>query len=569
MSGADTRRWGRWSRTLGTLGLAGALVLGAVAPAWADPGDPDVPNPGARPQPGAGLPGAFPAPPGAGLPGRGPENGTTPPTMTPPVMGPMATQIATEQQAVALLGEQVKEAKERLAGLRTLLDTARKVAKGADDARERAEGRTANSAAEAYRESAAVPDELRDVAPGLQHLAPGMRDSSLVDGKAAADGYQAADELADTAEKTLEAAQEAVWTAADQLAKLKRQFDKRSKALAALMLQNADALREAQEAADRAARNIDYDPGSAVNGLNANPKALKAVRYALAQLGKPYVWGDEGPDTFDCSGLVWAAYKFAGVSMNARTARQQFYSTPMVAPGHMLPGDLVFFGPRKNDPESIHHVGIYIGKGQIVHAPTAGDVVKISPIWWWEFFAATRVVPAVKAPSTKPKPTPSPSPSSPKPTPSASSPKPTPSSPKPSWSTSPKPSATPSTQPSPTPAPDNPSSPPPSPSPSTSPSGGGSGSESGDCPSPSATPSGSASPSPSPTASPSGSTSPTPDPCADSTTGTTEETSHSAGGWVAYPTLALAPSQKAATVAVRRRTTVVVRVRARRRRMTD
>ncbi|MGH3737157.1 MAG: NlpC/P60 family protein [Micromonosporaceae bacterium] len=613
---------------LGTLGLAGALVLGAVAPAWADPDGPGVPDSGSRPEGGAlpGVPG-VPGQPGVpGLPGGNPgqppagqpENGTLPPpTVAPPAMGPLATRIATEQQAVELLGERVKDAQQTLTTLRTLVDTARRASKSADDALKVVSRHTDATASEAYRESAGVPEELRDLAPGLQHLAPGMRDSSAVEGKAIADSYKAAKELADAAKQTLDTAQQALWDAADAATALQQEFERRSKALAALLARNAEALREAQQAADRAAGAIDYDPGGAVNGLMANPKALKAVRYAMAQLGKPYVWGDEGPNTFDCSGLVWAAYQFAGVDVGARTARAQYYRTRVVAPGHMLPGDLVFFGPNKADPESIHHVGIYIGQGKIVHAPTAGDVVKVTPIWWWEFFAATRVVPAVPAPTT-PKPDPKPSP---KPTPK---PTPSPSHSSPSPSPSPTPSTTPSTDPGWTPAPGDSASPTPSDSappsseaPASAPSGSespspapgadgsaadgdtaggdaaggdtadgdaaagepaaggstaGDGSESPDASTPADCPSPSASPSPSPSESASASPSPTPsasasaspDPCADAE-GTTAPASHSGDGEAPYPWLTLAPSQKAATIAARRRTTAVVRVRSRRR----
>jgi cell wall-associated NlpC family hydrolase len=151
---------------------------------------------------------------------------------------------------------------------------------------------------------------------------------------------------------------------------------------------------------------------SAVNPARgaAGPAALRAVQFALSQVGKPYVWGAKGPDTYDCSGLVQAAYAAAGVSV-PRVARAQYRATAPVPVAAMVPGDLLFFGPDPTDIESIHHVGIYLGRGLMVHAPTAGDVVRVAPVWWAEFFGAARVVGAVPGagsalPFTIPPPTP-------------------------------------------------------------------------------------------------------------------------------------------------------------------
>jgi cell wall-associated NlpC family hydrolase len=121
--------------------------------------------------------------------------------------------------------------------------------------------------------------------------------------------------------------------------------------------------------------------------------ALAAVRVALAQLGKPYVFGAEGPSTYDCSGLVQYAYAHAGVGL-PRTARPQFRATRPVPPSQLLPGDLLFFATDKSNWDTIHHVGIYLGGGRMVHAPTTGDVVRVAPVWWAEYFGATRVVSA-------------------------------------------------------------------------------------------------------------------------------------------------------------------------------
>ncbi|HEX6076937.1 MAG TPA: NlpC/P60 family protein [Micromonosporaceae bacterium] len=554
--------WHRsWARSLGALGLAGAMLLGAAAPALADPGNPTPPDSGARPNPSGGAPQVpgqpgTPGQPGAGgLPAGGQPGvpGTAAPQVNPPPLGPLASQITVEQQAVEMLGERLKETTNRLADLRKLVDSARRAADAADQAVERTEGHAESMAAEVYRDYVAMPEQLREFASGLEHLAPGLRDNSSVEGKAAADSYQAALDLAKAAHDALRAAEQAIAAMGDDAAKLRQEYEQRSADLRALQERNADALRQAERAANRYANGIGFEPGKAVHGLLPNPKAVKAVKFALSQVGKPYVWGNEGPDSFDCSGLVWAAYKFAGVTMQARTARAQYYSTRVVSPSQMLPGDLVFFGPNKSDPESIHHVGIYIGGSNIVHAPTAGDKVKISPIWWWEFFAATRVVPAVKAPNAKPKPKPTPTPKpTAKPTPGPTTPTPGPSS-----STSPRP--TPSAS-SPKPPPSSPSSSPPAPSSEPPASATPSGSPSPaapDAPCPTISPSPSGSPSPTESASPS------PDPC-----GVTPASALSdldGGTDSGFNWVFLDPFQKPATIAGRRRTRLACNADRRRR----
>jgi len=106
-----------------------------------------------------------------------------------------------------------------------------------------------------------------------------------------------------------------------------------------------------------------------------NAKAAKALKFACAQLGDPYLWGGNGPDAFDCSGLTKAAWAAAGVSI-MRTAADQASSSggTHVSSSNLLPGDLVFF----NSP--ITHVGIYLGDGLMVHAPHTGDVIRVAGV---------------------------------------------------------------------------------------------------------------------------------------------------------------------------------------------
>jgi cell wall-associated NlpC family hydrolase len=102
--------------------------------------------------------------------------------------------------------------------------------------------------------------------------------------------------------------------------------------------------------------------------------ASTAIAYARAQIGKPYQWGAAGPDTFDCSGLTMRAWGAAGVSLPHYT-RAQYAGTAHVAIANLQPGDLVFFG------SDLHHVGLYIGGGQMIEAPSTGEFVRIAGIF--------------------------------------------------------------------------------------------------------------------------------------------------------------------------------------------
>ncbi|WP_331448466.1 NlpC/P60 family protein [Streptomyces prasinus] len=124
-------------------------------------------------------------------------------------------------------------------------------------------------------------------------------------------------------------------------------------------------------------------PGS-VTAQAPGPRAADAVSYAYRKLGSPYVWGATGPNAFDCSGLVQAAYRSAGVSL-PRTTYAQINVGRRVARSELRPGDLVFFY------SGITHVGLYIGNGQMIHAPNSGSSVRVAPLTEMPFAGAARV----------------------------------------------------------------------------------------------------------------------------------------------------------------------------------
>jgi peptidoglycan DL-endopeptidase CwlO len=111
-------------------------------------------------------------------------------------------------------------------------------------------------------------------------------------------------------------------------------------------------------------------PSAAAGGSSAGVKALV---FARAAIGKPYRYGAAGPNAFDCSGLVMSAFKKAGVRL-PRTSAAQSRAGTAVRRDQLQPGDLLFFYTP------VSHVGIYLGKGKMVHASTSGQPVKISRI---------------------------------------------------------------------------------------------------------------------------------------------------------------------------------------------
>ena len=141
---------------------------------------------------------------------------------------------------------------------------------------------------------------------------------------------------------------------------------------------------------DKYAESAALGTGSCVEVRAVTPVARAAIEFACAQLGLAYVWGGDGAAEggFDCSGLTKAAYHAAGVEL-PRTTDTQHAVGPRVPAGEtLLPGDLVFYGTSRD----IHHVGLYIGAGRMIHAPTFGQVVQISPYRWTgdDYFGATR-----------------------------------------------------------------------------------------------------------------------------------------------------------------------------------
>ncbi|SES39880.1 NlpC/P60 family protein [Lentzea albida] len=149
-------------------------------------------------------------------------------------------------------------------------------------------------------------------------------------------------------------------------------------------------VRDVLAQARKYAESANLGSGNCTEIRAVTPAARAAIEYACTKLGLDYVWGGDGETEggFDCSGLTKAAYNAAGVEL-PRTAHTQYNAGPVVPAGEtLLPGDLVFYGTSRD----IHHVGLYIGAGQMIHAPTFGQVVQVGPYRWTgdDYYGATR-----------------------------------------------------------------------------------------------------------------------------------------------------------------------------------
>jgi cell wall-associated NlpC family hydrolase len=384
--------------------LGSALAATVAVPGYAQPDE--VPDPGARPVPV----GEIPLPDGSAA-------RPTPPRET--VIGPLAAEIAQVEIEIGTMTAQLQAIAPALGSAETAAETAADRWETARAALEERQATLDRLVGESYQEAAALPPEL--FLPELRSLsahAPALPvDPPLGVTTAARELIQAIAEE-DAARELFEAARGTEQTLAEQYEEIEEDVADLREELADLRERNAELLAEAErrrEAAEQAGADERYPVLEPVAGHRAATKARLAVEFALDQLGKPYEWGAEGPHRYDCSGLVWAAYQHVNVSL-PRVAADQYWGTrdrlvtrsAVMAQRGLLPGDLVFFssGPTW---QSIHHVGMYVGDGYMVHAPNRNEVVKVSPVWWSRFFGATRVVEAVPVPGADPTPTPGPS----------------------------------------------------------------------------------------------------------------------------------------------------------------
>jgi cell wall-associated NlpC family hydrolase len=190
----------------------------------------------------------------------------------------------------------------------------------------------------------------------------------------AASANVAAAQAQATAQQAAADAQAQYDAVAAQQAALQAEVDEYRAAFQQLSAQERQAAIAHHDGQDRASRSEERAAVPAAGPVVADSKAAQtAIAVAMAQRGKPYVWAAGGPNSFDCSGLTAYAFRAAGISL-PHSSRMQSQMGQPVSRDQLQPGDLVFFY------SPVSHVGIYIGNGQMVHAPTSGDVVKVAPL---------------------------------------------------------------------------------------------------------------------------------------------------------------------------------------------
>lgn len=182
--------------------------------------------------------------------------------------------------------------------------------------------------------------------------------------------------------------------AAKAKADIAKQVKAQKKLLASLKAAQLAKLRAAQAAAAKAAeRRAQASQRSTRSGPsltlpknlgNASPRAIKALQYALAQIGKPYIYAADGPGAFDCSGLTMAAYRTVGIYLPHQSEMQWNYGRH-VSSSELQPGDLVFYYTP------MHHVAMYVGNGMIVHAANPNEGVLEAPVFSMPYDGAVRL----------------------------------------------------------------------------------------------------------------------------------------------------------------------------------
>jgi peptidoglycan DL-endopeptidase CwlO len=240
------------------------------------------------------------------------------------------------------------------------------------------------------------PQAFLDRAASLDRIAASQADvlAEIETARARAEAQQA------QAERQLEALR----AAQEQLAERRAQVERTMRAQQALLdglreqeRRQLEAARAAAAAPPRASRSgRDEAPVAAAAAAPTAPtaptptydgpasgRAQVAIDEAHRQLGKPYRYGASGPDAFDCSGFTSWVWRAAGVSL-PRTSRDQYAQGRKVARADLQPGDLMFFG------SPIHHVGMYLGDGRMIHAPSSGKTVHIASAFRGDYVGATR-----------------------------------------------------------------------------------------------------------------------------------------------------------------------------------
>lgn len=312
--------------------------------------------------------------------------------------GRIARRVEALGERLSVLDEEFNVARLRLQKVEAQVATAK--AKEAETARrfDAAKGRARDRAVHAYmngggglsRAARLVGTNGRDLVVRGEYLAAAAgSDQTAIDALVAAREDLAAEQAAlgkrkDQAGRAKAAVDASRREAAKAMAEQRALLARAKGELASLVREEErrqDAAAQRRARADMAARSGrrrasrgHTEPPPGTDAPPPNPGAGAAVAYAKGQVGKPYQWGASGPDSYDCSGLTMASWQRGGVSL-PHSSRAQYSATTRVAISDVQPGDLLFYG------SPIHHVGIYVGGGQMIAAPQSGRNVQYQGIY--------------------------------------------------------------------------------------------------------------------------------------------------------------------------------------------
>ena len=234
----------------------------------------------------------------------------------------------------------------------------------------------AAAAAEVAYAELAEAEEQAEQAAGDAAAAVALQQATLAEAEAETENLLAA--LAEAQGTTIELERERQ-AALEEEARRQREEEARRQAEEAARQAAADAAQDEPETSEPTP-----EPSPTPSPASDPPPsggAERAIEYARAQLGKPYEWGADGPDSFDCSGLTMRAWEAGGVSLTHHSVAQA-NETTRVSYSELRPGDLIFWSDN-SAISGVYHVALYIGDGQMIHAPSSGKTVEIQDVFYW------------------------------------------------------------------------------------------------------------------------------------------------------------------------------------------
>ncbi|MEV7842798.1 C40 family peptidase [Streptomyces cyaneofuscatus] len=369
---------GRLLRAICATALATAL---AVAPATAAPAEPDpvpvpVPVPSEEPvRPDGDDAAEVDAETALAAPEAAPEAGAAPQAITT-LLRDLQTRYQAAEEASETYNATAEKLKQRtaqakkvnaeLAKARAALELSRGDAGRL--AREQYQGRTEFSA---YLQLLLARDPLRalDQSHVVERVAAGR--AATVE-RLTADARRA-DALAAASRKAVDEQKKLAARQKKQRDTVRGKLKEVETLLATLSAEQLAQLAGLEQRGVEAAQRELAASGALSSTRPPTRQGGDAITYAIEQIGKPYVWGAEGPDSFDCSGLTSQAWAAAGRPI-PRTSQEQWKQLPKVPVSSLRPGDLVIYFPKAT------HVALYIGDGLVVQAPRPGTKVKVSPV---------------------------------------------------------------------------------------------------------------------------------------------------------------------------------------------